>query len=127
MARIHNWSFEFKPALTRFLEVANKYGASPWADDALLRAGVICYMNLDQPEEALKHYRRIVRRFPRRNEADHAAYYIGLVYEWTGRPKKARASYNSFLKRYPGSIYVGGVKRRHLPAVEVMLELEKRK
>lgn len=121
LGRMHNWNFEFEPAIQKYLEVADKHTGVPWGDRALLLAGIAFY-STDKPDEALKCYERILREYPQSADTDRAAYYIGLVYEWTHRYKQAKAAYDRFLQTYPDSAYCGAIRRRHLPVVEISLK-----
>ena len=110
MARIKNITFELEDSLARYLAVAEKYKDSPFADEALLRAGVIYYSNMRKPEEALLCYHRITKDYPKSNEAIRAAYYIAEIYRWTKQIEKAKKSYSSFIRKYPQSGYASFAK-----------------
>jgi len=125
LARMYNMQFKFDESLARYLAVPDSYGKVEWADDALLRAGVVYYTNLRKPKEALECYERIVRKYPSGNEAERAAYYIGVVYEWTGRYEKAKAEYDMFLKVRPQSLYADPIRTVHMVNVEKHLQTRK--
>lgn len=117
LGRIANLSFEFEPAVRHYLAVADGDAGQPWQAEALLLASVVYYSNMLQKEQSLTCLRRIIREHPRSEYVDRAAYYIGVLHEWTGEHDRAARVYRQFLARYPKSKYAPVIREEHLPAV----------
>lgn len=88
-------------AFSDYLAAAALFPKGDWADDAIFLAANMqwnCYQNADA---AVVLWRRLLQTYPDSNEAPRAAYYIGVVYQWSGRFKEARQAYEEALKKFP--------------------------
>lgn len=120
-ARIAHTRFEFTKAIAAYLQVADGYKDSPWADAALVRAGILYFSNLRKPGEALTCFARVVAGYPQGEEAQRAGMYVGIIYAWGGNHAKAKAAYLDYLKKYPQSPYAKAITGDLLPRVEAQL------
>jgi tetratricopeptide (TPR) repeat protein len=66
---------------------------SPFAAEALVRAGEVCEMGLDSPARARGYYERAVNEYQRQEPAARAMYAIGRTYEEEGRVEEALRAY----------------------------------
>ena len=76
---------------------------SPWADEAMFKAANILWNHRRDADGAIALWRRLIRATPTSDEASRAAYFVGVIYEWSERPNEAAAAYEYFLRAYPGS------------------------
>lgn len=124
-ARIAHTRFDFTKAIAAYLQVADSHKDCPWADAALVRAGILYYSNLRKPGEALGCFARVVANYPQGDEAQRAGMYIGLVYAWCNNHAKAKAAYLDYLKKYPQSPYAKAIREDLLPRTEAQLTAAK--
>lgn len=125
LGRMHYWTFEFEPAIRRFLEVADAYAGVPWADEALVRAGVVHFTNLRKPEEAIRFYDRVLREYPASNQAPRAAFFLGVAYRTLRQYDKALAVYDRLMKTWPKSEFAETARAWELPEIRGKMEAEK--
>ncbi len=124
-ARIAHTRFEFNKAISAYLLVADDYKDSPWADAALVRAGILYFSNRRKPGEALTCFTRVVENYPRGEEAQRAGMYVGIIYAWGKNHAKAKAAYLDYLKKYPQSPYAKAIAEDLLPRTEAQLTAAK--
>jgi len=110
--------FGFDDALERFLKVADNFKRVSWADEALMRAGVVLYSNQGKGKEAITCFKRVLKEHRKCNQEEKAAYFVGLVYQWTNQKKLALREYKNFLRRFPKSPYADPIREVHLDELE---------
>jgi len=115
LGHVHYVSFEFGKAQRHYAAAIAAAPRASWADDVLLRRGIVAYSCQDRPEEALAHYRRIQRDHPRSDKVEQATYFIAVLHHWEGRYDAGERYYRAFLRRYPDSMFAGPVRHNHLP------------
>jgi len=91
---------------------------APWAPKALFYAGTITNNFEQNLLKVAEIFKDVVRRYPKSDIADKAAYFIGVVYETKAQYAQAKGAYEDFLKRYPASKWADVVRDRHLKYVE---------
>jgi TolA-binding protein len=94
---------------------------APWAPRALFYVGTTTNNYGQDHTGAARIFKEIVRRYPQSDIADKAAYFVGVMYEVSAEYAQAKAAYEDFLKRYPGSKWVDLVRGEHLKRVEEQL------
>ncbi len=81
-AATRRWNAGDYPAAVRmYFELVKEHPHSPRADDALYWAGVTQFLYLGQTEQALETLRLLLKRYPRRDMAPKAQWYIAQIYE----------------------------------------------
>ncbi len=73
----------YREAVSLFLQVADRYPNSPYAEKALLRSGETFFLNLSEPEKAIKYFSKVISVYPSGKEARVASEYIASIYENT--------------------------------------------
>ena len=121
LGRIAHTRFEFTKAIEAYRKVGDAYKECPWADAALVRAGILYFSNLKKPGEALSCFSHVVAAYPSGSEAQRAAMYIGMIYSWGRNYPEAVAAYQDFLKRYPQSPYAKAIADDLLPKAKAQL------
>ncbi len=103
----------------RFL--ASPYDKSDFADDALLRAGVIYVGPLGQSRKGKALYERILERYPGGDYAEMAELYLCTLAYWEKDWRAALTLHEAFLRRYPDSPNAWFVRRERLPTIQAAL------
>jgi len=127
-----SWAYNQKAAATYWRGdcVSSKAGyltavkacpEAPWAPRALFYVGTTTNNYGQDHASAAQIFKEIVRRYPKSDVADKAAYFVGVMYEVSAEYGQAKAAYEDFLKRYPDSKWVDLVRREHLKRVEEQL------
>ncbi len=81
-AATKRWNEADYPAAVRiYLALAKEHPYSSRADDALYWAGVTQFLYLGQTERALETLQLLLKRYPRRDMAAQAQWYIAQIYE----------------------------------------------
>ncbi len=81
-AATKRWNAGDYPAAVRiYLALAKEHPYSSRADDALYWAGVTQFLYLGQTERALETLQLLLKRYPRRDMAAQAQWYIAQIYE----------------------------------------------
>jgi TolA-binding protein len=76
------WNAGDYPAAVRmYFALVKEHPYSPRADDALYWAGVTQFLYLGQTEQALQTLQLLLKRYPKRDIAPQAQWYIAQVYE----------------------------------------------
>lgn len=125
--RCYNQLGQFKNALRSYEPFLKEYQNSGWADDALLRAGVIYVGPLRDGKSGAKLYRTILERYPKGNEADRALLNLALLSYWGRDFSKARDLFQRLLEEYPDSRYAPYVKTSYLMELETVMAKQKAK
>lgn len=94
-----------------------EHAGSAWADDALLRAGVLCAGPLDDAEKAGRYFREILQNHPGGDRAETAALYLATLAWWTGEWREAERLHRAFLEKYPASPFREEFLTLRLPAI----------
>ncbi len=77
-----------------------------WSDQALFLAGNAAWNHSHDAKQAIRHWEKLQRDYPRSREADRSAYYVGVVYQQTKQYKDAKKAFETFLKERPESAFV---------------------
>lgn len=72
---------EYPTAVRMYFSVAKKHPRSSRADDALYWAGVTQFLYLGQTEQALQTLQLLLKRYPTRDMAPQAQWYIAQIHE----------------------------------------------
>lgn len=71
----------YQHAVKRYFELVKEHPSSSRADDALYWAGVTQFLYLGETEKALQTLRLLLKRYPQRDMAPAAQWYIAQIYE----------------------------------------------
>jgi len=82
------------------------YSKSLWADDALLKAGVLCTGPMGDSARGAKYFQKIIDDHPKGDRAETAFYYLATLAHWGQNWKEAERLHKEFLKQYPESLFV---------------------
>ena len=107
----------------RFL--TSPYDKSEFADDALLRAGVIYVGPLRQSRKGEELYETILEKHPGGDYAELAELYLCTLSYWDRDWKKALTMHEAFIKRYPRSDNSQFVMMERLPEIHKALASKK--
>lgn len=80
-----------------------KFSKSSFADDVLLRAGVLWAGPKNNLDEAAKCFERIAREYPSGDQAECAAFYFATIAWWDKRWNDAEKLFIEFLGNYPNA------------------------
>jgi len=72
---------DYQNAVNLYFELVKKHPSSERADDALYWAGVTQFLYLGETEKALQTLRLLLKRYPNRDMAPLAQWYIAQIYE----------------------------------------------
>jgi len=72
---------DYQTAVTLYFALVKEHPHSSKADDALYWAGVTQFLYLGETERALQTLRLLLKRYPNRDMAPHAQWYIAQIYE----------------------------------------------
>ena len=120
--RCWNCLHQFDKALSCYERFqASPYDKSEFADDALLRAGVIYVGPLRQSRKGKALYERILDRYPGGDYAEMAELYLCTLAYWEKDWQTALRRHEAFLRRYPNSPNAWFVRRERLPVIRAAL------
>ncbi|HEV8538279.1 MAG TPA: tetratricopeptide repeat protein [Bacteroidota bacterium] len=92
---------DFKLAVERFQEVADKSSTTSYAESSLTRIAVIYNNDLHDTRKAIQAYQKIYTLFPESSEAPNALFLTGFLYNnELHNSDSARIIYEAFLGRY---------------------------
>lgn len=94
-----------------------EHAKSVWADDALLRAGVLCAGPLGDPERGAEYFRELLSTHPDGDRAETARLYLATLAWWTGKWAEAERLHKAFMERYPESPFLEEFLTVRLPAI----------
>jgi len=118
---------QFQKALHCYEPFLKQYQNSSWADDALLRAGVIWVGPLNDRKSGAKLYQTILERYPKGSEADRALLNLALLSYWGKDFSKAQKLFQRLIENYPDSRYAPYVMKSYLMETEIAMENQKAK
>ena len=72
---------DYQTAVTLYFALVKGHPNSSKADDALYWAGVTQFLYLGETEKSLQTFRLLLKRYPNRDMAPHAQWYIAQIYE----------------------------------------------
>jgi len=72
---------DYQTAVTLYFALVKEHPNSSKADDALYWAGVTQFLYLGETEKSLQTLRLLLKRYPNRDMAPHAQWYIAQIYE----------------------------------------------
>ncbi len=72
---------DYPTAVRMYLAIVKDHPHSPRADEALYWAGVTQFLYLGQTEQALQTLQLLLKRYPNRDSAPQAQWYIAQIYE----------------------------------------------
>jgi len=72
---------DYQTAVTLYFALVKEHPYSSKADDALYWAGVTEFLYLGETERGLQTLRLLLKRYPNRDMAPHAQWYIAQIYE----------------------------------------------
>jgi tetratricopeptide (TPR) repeat protein len=104
-----------------YLLVTQKSPKAPWAGDALFLAANIAFNHGGKIDEAVSLWQSVVTNYPKCEEAERSAYYIGIAYEASGRWAEADKAYKELKRTFPGSEFTD-LANTHLADVKTALE-----
>jgi tetratricopeptide (TPR) repeat protein len=122
--RCYNQLGQPQRALGCYKQFLDKYKSSQWADDALIRAGVIYVGPLNDRKSGIKMYETILDKYPNSNEADQAQIHIASLAYWAEDWKKALELHEKFLMNYPDSRFAFYVKKERIPTIMKALGMQ---
>ena len=104
-------------ALAVYNRFRKEHAQSVWADDALLRAGVLCAGPLADPGRAAGYFRELLSAHPDGDRAETAYLYLATLAWWTGEWREAERLHRAFLEKYPESPFREEFLTVRLPAI----------
>ena len=104
-------------ALDAYDRFRTEYRRSAWADDALLRAGVLCAGPLGDAKRAGGYFREILAAHPDGDQAEAAFLYLATLAWWNGEWAEAGRLNRAFLEKYPDSPFREEILSVRLPAI----------
>jgi len=72
---------EYQAAVALYTELVRQHPYSPYADNALYWVGVTQFLYLDETSKALRTLELVIKRYPNRDMAPAAQFYIAQIYE----------------------------------------------
>jgi TolA-binding protein len=108
-------------AIAVYRQFLDKYRASQWADDALIRAGVVYVSLLGQEPQGRQTFERILEQYPKGDQADQALLHLASLAYWKRRNAEALRRCRQLLEQYPSSPLVAFVQAQLIPTLEKRL------
>ena len=94
-----------------------RHAKSAWADDALLRAGVLCAGPMGDGKRGAGYFREILAAHPDGDRAETAYLYLATLAWWDGQWKEAERLHKAFLEKYPDNPFREEFLTVRLPAI----------
>ncbi|MDD5704867.1 MAG: tetratricopeptide repeat protein [Kiritimatiellae bacterium] len=116
-ARICAYLDEPQQALKLYDRFRTEHVKSIWADDVLLRAGVLCAGPLNDARRGAKYFREIIASYPNGDRAEAAYLYLATLAWWDARWEEAERLHRAFLEKYPRSPFKEEFLTVRLPAI----------
>ncbi len=93
---------QFADAIKDYEKLAKVYPQSPYAPEALYRAGLAYTNNLQLFDAAITSFNRVIDAYPESKSAGPCQFMIGFIYaNNTADTTNARIAYKKFLTTYP--------------------------
>ena len=121
MGRCYNQLRQYRLALKCYKQFQGKYQASQYADDALLRAGVIYVGPLHDMQSGAEMYKIILDRYPDSNEAESAMYHLATLAYWQNDLHQALDLYRQTAESWPNGKYYAFLTTQRLPELGAAL------
>ncbi len=104
---------EFDPdaAFAEYAAAVRTAPKAPWADTAMFLAANILWNERRDADGAIALWKRVVATYPDGYEVERSAYFIGLAYRGSNRPREAIHAFEQFFTKYPGSRFVASARR----------------
>ena len=96
--------------IDRYLRFANNYPDDSLAASYLQRAAQVANA-LDQIDEMVSYYDRVIDNYPQYNHLDECYYEKGIALDNAGRKEEAREAYKAFLEEYPNHFLTDDIRR----------------
>lgn len=102
-------------ACWRDFERGGPYANTSWADDALIRIGVLYCGKSATRARGLEYFKTVVTRYPNSDQASRAQLYIGMHLLWAKQYPQAIAEFKKLIAVYPQSIWAEQAQRELIP------------
>jgi len=102
-----------------------KYAVKPTPDEQLTFA--LSYYSEDELKEARNEFNKLLKYYPKSNQAAEAQYYLGAIEEKQGRFYEAYLAYQKVIDKYPFSSRINEVIEKEFKIAEKFVQGEKRK
>lgn len=122
--RCLNQMRQYRQALWCYEQFLTKYRQSQYADDALVRAGVIYVGPLRNMASGAKMYTTILERYPDSNEAETAQYHLATLAYWKKEFPKALALYQQVAETWPDGKYAEFIVAKRAPELEKLIKIK---
>ena len=122
--RCLNQMRQYRQALWCYEQFLTKYRQSQYADDALLRAGVIHVGPLRDMAAGAKLYTTILERYPDSNEAETAQYHLATLAYWKKDFPKALSLYQQVAEIWPDGRYADFIAEKRAPELERLVKIK---
>jgi len=111
-AQQYEMNEEFVRAAETYEKIVKIYPRSPYAPEALYRAGLVYNNGLNESEKAISLLDRMIKEYPESDStAAQCQFMIGFIYaNNVADTANARLAYTTFLERYPGHELVPSVQ-----------------
>ena len=120
--RCHNQLRQYRQALLCYEEFMTKYKDSEYADDALLRAGVIYVGPLHDMKSGAEMYKMVLERYPDSNEAETALYHLATLAYWQKDWRRALALYRQTAETWPKGKYCEFIASKKMPELMSLIK-----
>jgi tetratricopeptide (TPR) repeat protein len=107
-------------AMLDYIAAAQTAPKAPWASRAMFMAANVQWNDKQNAEMAVSIWNRLIHEYPKSEDADGAALFVGLAYQASGRPAEAKVALNDFLRRRPDS-HLAKSARMHLQELDAEL------
>jgi len=120
--RCYNQLRRYREALRCYDRFLTKYKESQYADDALVRAGVIYVGPLRDMASGAKMYTTLLERYPKSNEAETAQYHLATLAYWKKDWDKAMALYRQVVETWPDGRYAEFIAEQRAPELASLMQ-----
>jgi len=104
-------AFDPDASLTDYVAAVKTAPRAPWADKAMFLAGNVEWNNKHDLEAAVAIWRRLLKDYPKSNEADRCALFIGTAFFFSKKYPEAQRALEQFVADYPNSRFVADAKK----------------
>ncbi len=103
--------FDPNATIADYLAAVSAAPKVEWADESLFLAANVHWNHEQDADAAVLVWQRLVREYPKSNEAPRSALYIGVAHYWKKQYPEAHKALEEFLARYPDSSHVPSARR----------------